>query len=430
MPALLPLFVLGLCTISGITCDNGLLDCRPESLSNCIKLANPLLEDPKYVFPATDEDIDHVCNVLFPRTWSEFVSCIRQYTSECLSTDQKADFNRAVGDSINSVHKMCTNTDYKNDYLQHAECIKEKSVETSTCGDHYSRLVEQVKGIRSYDQRELCCTHNSFKECVLHQTEACACQPGESGCRDRQGMSAQGFARAMLDKALGFLLKQCQDYVPKDQDCPVYRRPVPVRKQPRFEEDQNDEQREPVTEQNKYEDGMYFPSGAPGRDDRREEEQQHQGEHQEGRGGEGWTNLSGDENIPDRAREEETNDVYSTQRSDVYPEEFERVPERDNRVDNDGQRGGRRETTERNFLFDPIDVAESESRPREDEWERTRKPWLPNLNNDIQSFDDLFSNAVEAQGRRGNSGHNLTASILSILLALVAVLAMEIFRRV
>ena len=28
-----------------------------------------------------------------------------------------------------------------------------------------------------------------------------------------QGMSAQGFARAMLDKALGFLLKQCQDYV-------------------------------------------------------------------------------------------------------------------------------------------------------------------------------------------------------------------------
>ena len=27
---------------------------------------------------------------------------------------QKADFNRAVGDSINSVHKMCTNEDYKN----------------------------------------------------------------------------------------------------------------------------------------------------------------------------------------------------------------------------------------------------------------------------------------------------------------------------
>ena len=27
---------------------------------------------------------------------------------------QRSDFNRAVGDSINSVHKMCTNDDYKN----------------------------------------------------------------------------------------------------------------------------------------------------------------------------------------------------------------------------------------------------------------------------------------------------------------------------
>ena len=55
---------------------------------------------------------------------------------------------------------------------------------------------------------------------------------------------------------------------------------------------------------------------------------------------------------------------------------------------------------------------------------KDKKTWLPNLNNDIKSFDDIFSNAVEAQGRRVNSGHNLTASILSILLAIVAVLAM------
>ena len=33
------------------------------------------------------------------------------------------------------------------------------------------------------------------------------------GDKCRQGMEATGFARAMLDKALGFLLKQCQSYV-------------------------------------------------------------------------------------------------------------------------------------------------------------------------------------------------------------------------
>ena len=50
---------------------------------------------------------------IFPKTWSEHISCIKSFTSTCLSTNQRSDFNRAVGDSINSVHKMCTNEDYK-----------------------------------------------------------------------------------------------------------------------------------------------------------------------------------------------------------------------------------------------------------------------------------------------------------------------------
>merc|ERR1719481_2208806 len=83
-------------------------------------------------------------------------------------------------------------------------------------------------------------------------------------------MTAQGFARAMLDKALGFLLKHCQDYESRDEDCPVYRKPIPVMKQPRFEDYPNDEPVQAVTE--KYEEGMYFPSGAPQREDRREEQ--------------------------------------------------------------------------------------------------------------------------------------------------------------
>ena len=78
-----------------------------------------------------------IFSVLFPKTWSEFVTCIKRYTSDCLTPDQvlpplyvdrfvksfvisylhswlqRSDFNRAVGDSINSVHKMCTNEAYK-----------------------------------------------------------------------------------------------------------------------------------------------------------------------------------------------------------------------------------------------------------------------------------------------------------------------------
>lgn len=328
------------------------LDCRTDSLNTCIRLADPLLESPRYVFPATPDDIDHVCNVLFPRTWSEFVSCIRQYTADCLTSDQRADFQRAVGDSINSVHKMCTNTDYRNDYLRHAECIKERSTAPDFCGPHYNRLVEQVKGSRPASQRDMCCTHSSFKACVLHETKSCTC-PTQQDCA--QGMSAQGFARAMLDKALGFLLKQCQDYVPTDRDCPNFRPPV-VEKQPRF----NDE--ETVTE--KYGGGSYFPSGAPGREERREED------YPQGRGEDNLDDwgLSG-------SREDQLEPVTSNSRDEEEREEDQ--------------------ITEGNFLIPVLN-------PQEDE--RTRKPWLPSLDGELHSFDDLFSNSVEPAGLSSAAG--------------------------
>ena len=121
------------------------------------------------------------------------------------------------------------------------------------------RLVDMVKGVTPSTQRELCCSHRAFKvgklrrrqvssiiilfgqDCVLHETRAC----GGSG-----QMNAQDFARAMLDKSLGFLLKQCQvtggilivlerkyisnpfqDYVPSRADCPGY--DIPLEKTPR-----------------------------------------------------------------------------------------------------------------------------------------------------------------------------------------------------
>jgi len=376
------LLVLGYVTLAS---SQNRLDCRTETLNTCIKLADPLLEDPRYVFPSNTEDIDHVCNVLFPKTWSEFVSCIKRYTNDCLTADQRADFNRAVGDSINSVHKMCTNQDYKNDYLHHAECIKEKSTSSAFCGPHYNKLVNQVKGVEPATQRELCCSHGSFKDCVLHETSSCTSN-GQSS-----GMSAEGFARAMLDKSLGFLLKQCQDYVPSSNDCPGFKRPL--EKQPRFEDSVG------VTEENKYGGGMYFPSGAPNREERKQEddwtglsgviEKGHDEIHNAGIRDDGWTALSGDkirDNIPEPREENQPITERELPR--------EQITERE-------------QMTEGNFLI-PVRTPgpRTPSPPSYQEDERTRRPWLPNMDTEIKSFDDLFSNAIDdtlAQGRTSGS---------------------------
>ena len=39
----------------------GSVSCEPQFLEKCIKMANPLLKEPKHVFPSTSEDVEHVC---------------------------------------------------------------------------------------------------------------------------------------------------------------------------------------------------------------------------------------------------------------------------------------------------------------------------------------------------------------------------------
>ena len=90
------------------------------------------------------------------------------------------------------------------DYLGHAACIKERSTGEVYCGQQYRDLTALVRGDRSGSQRELCCAHTSFRDCVVQETAGCGGRAGGAG------LSAQQFAKAMLDKSLGFLMKQCQ----------------------------------------------------------------------------------------------------------------------------------------------------------------------------------------------------------------------------
>jgi len=334
------------------------LDCRSDELSACVRLADPLLQA-NHVFPSRQEDINHVCNVLFPETWSKFVECIKQYTTSCLSQDQRSDFNRAVGDSINSVHKMCTNEDYKNDYLRHAGCIKEKSVNNEHCGVYYTNLLSMIKGDTQATQREICCTHSSFKECVIAETETCPC----TGEECLQGMEATGFARAMLDKALGFLLKQCQSYTPEARDCKVYERRQA--KQPRVENNQS------------YRDdqspGSYFPSGVPGRDERRDDQEAD------------WTSMNGN-NPPDNSLQERTTEETQTLIQPIV-----------------------RETTYTPML-DPFIPQQQQEKER-------RKPWIPTT--DIHSFDDIFNSVENTRAQELNSAANNAIPTLAVITSVI-----------
>ena len=72
------------------------------------------------------------CSDVFPKMWSEFIGCTKSFAASCISSSDLSQFNRAVGNSINSVHKMCTNQDYQKGKYLAMQWSSEKSIFIST----------------------------------------------------------------------------------------------------------------------------------------------------------------------------------------------------------------------------------------------------------------------------------------------------------
>ena len=112
----------------------------------------------------SDAKIKRFFSDVFPKMWSDFVGCTKSFAASCISSTELSQFNRAVGNSINSVHKMCTNEDYQKgkhnqprfqgyflnrnfwqtDYLKSAICIKSAAIDESGCKSFYDELMQEI----------------------------------------------------------------------------------------------------------------------------------------------------------------------------------------------------------------------------------------------------------------------------------------------
>ncbi|XP_044261372.1 uncharacterized protein LOC123009252 [Tribolium madens] len=183
------------------------IDCSRESYDECIRIADPLVKQPHLIFPDNMNDIDIVC-----RTWNKFVDCLKYYTDNCFTEQQRRQFNKAVEDSIESVHQMCVQPSYQKEYLQYAPCIKSTITEPVHCGSQYNLLVDQVAQGEIISKSTLCCSHDRFKQCILRETRRLCDRNAAEG-------PALKFATHIIDKALSFLQDQCYNYIPNSGDC-------------------------------------------------------------------------------------------------------------------------------------------------------------------------------------------------------------------
>ncbi|XP_060534110.1 uncharacterized protein LOC132706660 [Cylas formicarius] len=182
-------------------------ECSQIEYDKCVRIADPLVKEAHLVFPDNLNDMDLVC-----RTWNRFVNCLRSYTDECFTAQQRAQFNEAVKSPIDSVHEMCMQPSYQKEYLRYAPCIKSTVTERIHCGPHYNILVEQVDQGDVISKSTLCCSYDRFKQCVQRETTRMCDQGIPDGPASR-------FATQTIDKALKFLRDQCYNFISNSADC-------------------------------------------------------------------------------------------------------------------------------------------------------------------------------------------------------------------
>ncbi|KAK8399324.1 hypothetical protein O3P69_003443 [Scylla paramamosain] len=182
-----------------------------QHLTRCIRMAEPLVKSPDYIFPLTTRDIEAVCKL-----WENFVYCVKEYAMTHLTAPQQREFYQVIDSSIKSANELCMNDpEYMRAYMGNAPCLRRVSTNSSLCGGQYRYMADVVQGLQATDA-QVCCAHLKFRECVLQRT------PRE--CDGTGGAPENGppshFMRTLLDRALGYLLQKCQNFVPNSRDCP------------------------------------------------------------------------------------------------------------------------------------------------------------------------------------------------------------------
>ncbi|XP_014261814.1 uncharacterized protein LOC106673937 isoform X2 [Cimex lectularius] len=175
--------------------------CSQDDYNYCVRLADPLLNDVRLIYPDNPKDIEQVC-----RIWNVFIDCFKKYTDRCFTEAKRQEFHKAVENSMSSIHKLCFSPDYRTDYLKHASCMKKTVTQESYCGKQYKLLVAQVSN--EAPTIRLCCSNQIFRECVLQQTKS-MCDP-----------ASVSLSTSIIDEALGFLRDQCANVILNPLDCP------------------------------------------------------------------------------------------------------------------------------------------------------------------------------------------------------------------
>ncbi|CAH2037385.1 unnamed protein product, partial [Iphiclides podalirius] len=189
---------------------------KEEDLLKRCSMALPVLSSSEIPIALTREELDKSCIEL-----RAGIKCIDNYTEVCMDKNEQLVFRRIYAGITDVVQELCTRGKYQDEYLRHADCVKNVRSEYEVCSKRYEVTLTTIGSHQSNDQyrtdqtdvdsrdhhlRTVCC---SFQEYLL-----CSEQTVQRSCGDEAAMFTSAFLKRM---AYNIINNFCLEY--RGQEC-------------------------------------------------------------------------------------------------------------------------------------------------------------------------------------------------------------------
>ncbi|XP_059047092.1 uncharacterized protein LOC131842538 [Achroia grisella] len=183
---------------------------QEEDLLKRCSVSLPVLSSPEISFALTQEELDKSCVEL-----RAGIKCIDNYTEVCMEKHEQIVFRKIYAGITDVVQELCTRGKYQEEYLKHANCVKNVRPEYEKCSHKYEvtltglselsnhQVNEQYKtdrrealalGNREDYLRIVCCSFQEYLKCSELTVQ--------SSCGDEAALFTSAFLKRMASNII------------------------------------------------------------------------------------------------------------------------------------------------------------------------------------------------------------------------------------
>lgn len=188
---------------------------KQEDLLQRCSMALPVLSSPEISFALTREELDKSCVGL-----RAGIKCIDNYTDVCMDPKERMMFRRIYSGITEVVYDLCARGEYQDEYLRHADCVKNVRSEYEVCSKKYEVTLTSLSNHQQSehydtDQRET--SHEMYLKtvcCSFQEYLTCSERTVQRSCGNEAALFTSNFLKRM---ASNIIRNFCLEY--RGEEC-------------------------------------------------------------------------------------------------------------------------------------------------------------------------------------------------------------------